>query len=144
MAKSTTLSKEERAAMKETVAERKRQAKRKGKDAAVEGEKEVIAKIAEMPRADKALAKKIHALVKENAPGLVPRTWYGMPAYTKDGKVLCFFQGTYKFKARYATLGFNDSANLDQGEIWPTSFALTKMTPKAEKKIAGLLKKAAK
>jgi uncharacterized protein YdhG (YjbR/CyaY superfamily) len=139
-----TLSKEERAAMKETVAERKRQAKRKGKDAAVEGEKEVLAKIAEMPPADKALAKKIHALVKKNAPDLVPRTWYGMPAYTKDGKVLCFFQGTYKFKARYATLGFNDSASLDQGEIWPTSFALTKMTPKVEKKIAGLLKKAAK
>ena len=120
--------------------ERARETKReKGK---TDGEADVLAKIAEMPKADRDMAKKIHALVKAAAPGLVPRTWYGMPAYTKDGKVVCFFQNASKFKARYATLGFNDSANLDKGAMWPTAFALTELTPAEEKKITALVKRA--
>ena len=105
--------------MRERAREMKRE---KGK---TDGEADVLAKIAEMPKADRDMAKKIHALVKAAGPDLVPRTWYGMPAYTKDGKVVCFFQNASKFKARYATLGFNDSANLDKGAMWPTAFALT-------------------
>jgi uncharacterized protein YdhG (YjbR/CyaY superfamily) len=125
---------EERAAMKERAQELKA-----GK---TDGEGAVLAKIAEMPKADRAMGKRIHEIVKASAPDLAPRTWYGMPAYTKDGKVVCFFQSAHKFKSRYATLGFNDAANLDQGAMWPTSFALIKLTPAEEKKIAALVKKA--
>jgi uncharacterized protein YdhG (YjbR/CyaY superfamily) len=121
---------EERAAMKERAKDR-------------EGEKAVLAKIAEMPPSDRAMAKRIHAIVKANAPSLSPKTWYGMPAYAKDGKVVCFFQSAHKFKSRYATLGFNDSANLDKGAMWPTSFALKELTATEQKKIGALVKKAA-
>jgi len=107
-----------------------------------DGERDVLAKIAEMPKPDRALAARIHAIVKETAPELVPRTWYGMPAYTKDGKVVCFFQSAHRFKSRYATFGFNDSANLDSGSMWPTSFAVKELTDAEEKKIAALVKKA--
>jgi uncharacterized protein YdhG (YjbR/CyaY superfamily) len=125
---------EEREAMKERV--------RELKGGKTEGEDAVLAKIAEMPKADRDMAKRIHAIVKASAPDLSPRTWYGMPAYSKDGKVVCFFQGADKFKARYATIGFNDKANLDNGNMWPTSFALAKLTPTEEKKIGTLVKKA--
>jgi uncharacterized protein YdhG (YjbR/CyaY superfamily) len=128
---------EERAAMKETARERK--AQRSGK---ADGDADVLAKIAEMPASDRAMAERIHAIVKGAAPGLAPRTWYGMPAYAKDGKVVCFFQSAAKFKARYATLGFNDAANLDEGSMWPTSFALKNLTAADEKKIAALVRKA--
>ena len=128
------LTAEEKAAMRETIRERKSPG----------GEKEVLAKIAEMPKSDRVMAKRIHEIVKANAPDLVPRTWYGMPAYSKDGKVVCFFQNASKFKARYATFGFNDSAKLDQGAMWPTSFALKELDAAAEKKIASLVKKAAR
>ncbi len=107
-----------------------------------DGERDVLAKIAEMPEADRILAERVHALVKANAPSLSPKTWYGMPAYTKDGKILCFFQSAHKFEARYATLGFDDTANLDEGDMWPTSFALKKMTPAVEARIIALVKKA--
>jgi uncharacterized protein YdhG (YjbR/CyaY superfamily) len=123
---------EEKAAMRETIRERKSPG----------GEQEVLAKIAEMKGSDRAMAKRLHAIVKASAPGLTPRTWYGMPAYAKDGKVVCYFQDAGKFKSRYATFGFNDTANLDQGVMWPTSFALKKLTPAEEKKIAALVKKA--
>jgi uncharacterized protein YdhG (YjbR/CyaY superfamily) len=126
------LTAEEKAAMRETIRERKSPG----------GEKEVLAKIAEMKGSDRAMAKRLHAIVKSNAPGLTPRTWYGMPAYAKDGKVVCYFQSAQKFKSRYATFGFNDTANLDQGVMWPTSFALKKLTPAEAKKIAALVKKA--
>lgn len=130
---STALSPEEKAAMRETVRERK----------SPNGEPQVLAKIAEMEPGDRVLAKKIHELVKENAPGLFAKTWYGMPAYAdKAGNVVCFFQPAEKFKARYATFGFSDKANLDDGAMWPTSFALTKLTPADEKKLAALVKKA--
>jgi uncharacterized protein YdhG (YjbR/CyaY superfamily) len=128
---------EERAAMRERAKELKAA---KGKE---EAERAVLAKIAEMPKADRVMAERIHAIVKANAPDLSPRTWYGMPAYAnEDGNVVCFFQNADKFKARYATLGFNDRANLDQGNMWPTSFALTKLTAAEEKKIGNLVKKA--
>jgi uncharacterized protein YdhG (YjbR/CyaY superfamily) len=127
---------EERAAMKERAQELKAQASR------ADGEKALLAKIAEMPAPDRTLAERIHALVTANAPVLQPRTYYGMPAYAKDGKVLCFFQPADKFKARYASLGFEDIANLDDGAMWPTSWALTKLTAAEEKKIAALVKKA--
>jgi uncharacterized protein YdhG (YjbR/CyaY superfamily) len=136
---SEAFTKEERAAMRERAREQKKA--RAGK---ADGEKDVLAKIAEMPAPDRAMAKRVHALVKANAPGLSPRTWYGMPAYAKDGDVVCFFQGASKFKARYATLGFSDKANLDKGDMWPTAFALKKLTAAEEKKIIALLKKAAK
>ena len=123
--------------MKERAAETRRS--RAGK---ADGEGEVLAKIAEMPPADRALAERVHAIVKASAPELSPKTWYGMPAYAKDGKVVCFFQSAHKFKARYATLGFNDRANLDDGAMWPTAFALTKLTAAEEKKIGALVKKA--
>lgn len=130
------LTPEEIAAMKETLAERKR-----GK---TEGKADLLAKIAAMPKEDRALAERIHAIVTENAPQLQPRTWYGMPAWTDaEGKVVCFFQGASKFKARYATLGFNDAARLDEGNMWPTSFAVTRLTPAEEAKIAALVKRAA-
>jgi len=108
-----------------------------------DAEKAVLEKIAEMPKADRAMATRLHAIVKANAPDLTPRTWYGMPAYTKDDKVVCFFQSADKFKSRYATFGFNDSANLDDGAMWPTSFALKELTPAVEAKIGKLVKKAA-
>jgi uncharacterized protein YdhG (YjbR/CyaY superfamily) len=126
---------EERAAMRERVKELKAPGK-------VEGEQAVLAKIAEMPKADRAMAERIHVTVKASAPDLSPRTWYGMPAYAKGGKVVCFFQSADKFKARYATFGFNDAANLDEGAMWPTSFALKRLTGAEEKKIGTLVKKA--
>ena len=125
---------EERAAMKERARE-----SRAGK---TDGESDVLAKIAEMPERDRAMAERIHALVKAVAPGLQPRTWYGMPAYAKDGKVVCFFQSGQKFKTRYATLGFSDTARLDDGAMWPTAFALTKLTAADEKRIRALVEKA--
>jgi hypothetical protein len=134
---------EERAAAQETARERRRQSRRKPENARAEGEAEVQAKIAEMPAADRAMAERIHALVLRTAPDLVPRTWYGMPAYTKDGKIVCFFQSADKFKARYATIGFDQAAQLDEGSMWPTSWALTRLTAADEKKIAALVKKAA-
>jgi uncharacterized protein YdhG (YjbR/CyaY superfamily) len=132
---------EERAAMKERAQELKaaRRGPRAGK---ADGESDVLAKIAEMPEADRAMAERLHAIIKTNAPTLSPRTWYGMPAYAKDGNVVCFFQSAQKFKARYATFGFSDKANLDQGAMWPTSFALKGLTPAEEKKIVALVKKA--
>ncbi|MFZ0996012.1 MAG: DUF1801 domain-containing protein [Candidatus Dormiibacterota bacterium] len=129
---------EERAAAKERVREL-RAAARPGK---ADGESDVLAKIAEMPKADRALAERVHALIKASAPDLSPRTWYGMPAYAKDGKVVCFFRNAGKFKTRYATLGFSDSAKLDEGAMWPTDFALMELTAAAEAKIAALVKKA--
>ena len=131
---------EERAAMRERAKELKADARAKKNKA--EGEADVLAKIAEMPNADRAMAKRLHAIVKKNAPDLAPRTWYGMPAYAKDDKVVCFFQSAKKFKSRYATLGFSDRANLDEGAMWPTSFALKKLTPSEEAKIVALVKKA--
>ena len=107
-----------------------------------DGESDVLAKIAELPGPDRALAERIHAIVKASAPALSPRTWYGMPAYAKDGKVVCFFQSAHKFKSRYATLGFSDEANLDKGGMWPTSFALMELTPAEETKITTLVKQA--
>jgi uncharacterized protein YdhG (YjbR/CyaY superfamily) len=131
------LTAEERAAMKELVKERKAQAR--GED----GESAVLGKIAEMPEPDRVMAERFHAIVKATAPSLSPRTFYGMPAYAKDGKVVCFFQSAAKFKARYATFGFSDKANLDNGNMWPTYFALKELTAAEEKKIATLVKKAA-
>jgi len=130
------LTAEERAAMKAYLKEQKAAAQ--GADML----RELLDRIAEMPPADKALAKKIHEIVTTTAPSLEPKTWYGMPAYAKDGKVICFFQSGAKFKARYATLGFQPDAKLDSGDMWPTSFALTKLTAADEKKIAALVKKA--
>jgi uncharacterized protein YdhG (YjbR/CyaY superfamily) len=141
--KSTTakgFTEEEKAAMKERAKELKAEAR--GKKAKEEGEKEVLAKIAEMPEPDHTIAERLHELIKAAAPDLTPRTWYGMPAYAKDGKVICFFQNAQKFKARYGTLGFSDTANLDDGAMWPTSFALNKLTPAVEKKVQALVKKA--
>jgi hypothetical protein len=123
---------EERAAMRERAKELK----------SAGGESDVLAKIAEMPKADRAMAERLHALIKATAPDLAPRTWYGKPAYAKDDKVVCFFQSAQKFKSRYATLGFSDRANLDDGAMWPTYYALTKLTAAEEKKIAALVKKA--
>jgi uncharacterized protein YdhG (YjbR/CyaY superfamily) len=135
--KSKGLSAEERAAMKERVKELRAEANR------ADGEKALLAKVAEMPPSDRTMAKRFHKIVTANAPDLSPKTWYGMPAYAnEDGKVVCYFQSADKFKSRYATFGFNDDANLDQGNMWPTSFALTKLTAAEEKKIAALVKKA--
>jgi uncharacterized protein YdhG (YjbR/CyaY superfamily) len=133
--------KEEQAAMRERAKELKAAA-RASKDRA-EGERAVLEKIAEMPPRDRAMAKRLHAIVKANAPHLLPRTWYGMPAYARGGKVVCFFQSSQKFKTRYSTFGFNDSAKLDDGAMWPVAFALTKLGAPEEKRIAALLKKAA-
>ncbi|MEU7820326.1 DUF1801 domain-containing protein [Catellatospora sp. NPDC049133] len=130
---------EERGAMKDRAAELKSATRRGAK---ADEEPAVLAKIAEMPGADRALAERIHALVKANAPELAPRLWYGMPAYTRDGKVLCFFQNSAKFRSRYATLGFNDVANLDDGTMWPTAYALTELTAADEARIGALLRKA--
>ena len=131
---------EERAAMKDRAKELKAEARANKKKA--EGESEVLAKIAEMPEPDRAMAERLHAIIKANAPDLSPRTWYGMPAYAKDGKIVCFFQSAHKFDSRYATLGFNDAANLDEGAMWPTSFALTELTAADEARIGALVKKA--
>jgi uncharacterized protein YdhG (YjbR/CyaY superfamily) len=131
---------DERAAMKERARELKAEA-RASKDRAA-GESDVLAKIAEMPKPDRVIAERVHAIVKTSAPDLAPKTWYGMPAYARDGKVVCFFQSADKFKSRYATLGFSDEANLDQGVMWPTSFALKELTAAEEKKVAALVKKA--
>ena len=130
---------EERAAMKERARELKAEA-RANQDREA-GERDLLAKIAEMPASDRALAERVHAIVKANAPALSPKTWYGMPAYATDGKIVCFFKSADKFKSRYATLGFEESANLDDGAMWPTSFALKKLTDAEEKKIAALVKK---
>ena len=134
---------EERAAMKEHAHEQKVTARRGQGAAAAEGESDVLAKIAELPEPDRVLAERLHALIMASAPALSPRTWYGMPAYAKDGKVLCFFQSAQKFKTRYATLGFSDQANLDEGAMWPTSYALTELTAAVEARIGTLVKKAA-
>ena len=137
--RSNLLSDEERAAMKETLKERRR-----ALSGEVDGETDVLAKIAEMSEPDRGIAKRLHNIIKASAPTLSPKTWYGMPAYAKDGKVVCFFQSGQKFKSRYATFGFQDAANLDDGDFWPTGFALKKLTPAVEEKIGKLVKKAAR
>jgi uncharacterized protein YdhG (YjbR/CyaY superfamily) len=149
-AKSTTasdekfqgLTDEERGAMKERTKELKAEARRGRRADEADGERDVLAKIAEMPEPDRALAERLHAIITASAPALAPKTWYGMPGYAKDGKVVCFFQSAHKFKSRYATFGFNDSANLDEGAMWPVAFALTELTAADEARIAALVKKA--
>ncbi|CAN5771652.1 DUF1801 domain-containing protein [soil metagenome] len=138
--KSKGFTDEERAAMQERAQELKAEA-RANKDK-TDGERAVLAKIAEMPEPDRTMAERLHAIIKGSAPAVSPRTWYGMPAYAKDGKVVCFFQGAQKFKTRYATLGFSDAANLDEGALWPTAFALKELTPAEEATIVALVKKA--
>jgi uncharacterized protein YdhG (YjbR/CyaY superfamily) len=133
---------EERAAMKEHAQELKTAARRGPRTAKADGEGDVLAKIAEMSESDRVMAERLHAVIKANAPALSPKLWYGMPAYAKDGKVVCFFQSAQKFKTRYATLGFNDTANLDDGAMWPTAFALTKLTAADEARIGALVKQA--
>jgi uncharacterized protein YdhG (YjbR/CyaY superfamily) len=133
---------EERAAMKERASELKAASRRGPRAGTADGESDVLAKIAEMPVADRVMAERVHAIIKATAPDLSPRTWYGMPAYAKDGNVVCFFQDAAKFKARYATLGFSDKAHLDDGAMWPNSYALTELTPVDEARIAALVKKA--
>jgi uncharacterized protein YdhG (YjbR/CyaY superfamily) len=142
--KSSGFTDEERAAMKDRAQELKAEARRgrRGKKGTADGERDVLAKIAEMPEPDRAMATRLHELIKDTAPALAPRTWYGMPAYAKDGKVVCFFQSAQKFKSRYATFGFSDEANLDEGAMWPTSFALKELTAAGEAKIGALVKKA--
>jgi len=129
---------EERAAMREHA----REVKAAGRAGKADGESDVLAKIAEMPEPDRAMAERLHALIRASAPSLSPRTWYGMPAYAKDGNVVCFFQSAQKFKSRYATVGFSDKANLDEGAMWPTSFALKELTAAEEARIAALVQKA--
>ncbi|MFI6441673.1 iron chaperone [Streptomyces sp. NPDC050759] len=142
--KTETFTDEERAAMKERAQEVKASARRGSRaEKAAEDEAAVLAKIAEMEDGDRAMAARIHAVVRASAPGLAPKLWYGMPAYAKDGKVVCFFQSAQKFSARYATFGFNDKANLDEGTMWPTAFALTKLTAADEARIGELVKRAA-
>ena len=136
MAEKKGFTAEERAAMKERAGELKR-----GK---ANGEQDVLEKIAELQEPDRAMAERIHAIVKAAAPALTPRTWYGMPAYALDGKVVCFFQSAEKFKTRYATFGFSDAANLDEGNVWPTAFALRELTSADEPKIAALVRKASR
>ena len=133
---------EERAAMKERARELKAAAPRGPRADKADGERDVLAKIAEMPEPDRALAERLHALIKAAAPSLTARTWYGMPAYARDGQVVCFFQAADKFKARYATFGFSDEANLDDGAMWPTAFALTELSAADEARIGALVKKA--
>jgi uncharacterized protein YdhG (YjbR/CyaY superfamily) len=134
--KSKGFTKEERAAMKERAQELKAEAAR------ADGEGALLGKIAEMPESDRVMAERLHAIVTASAPGLAPKTWYGMPAYAKDGNVVCFFQSADKFKARYATFGFTDKANLDEGAMWPTYFALKELTAAEEARIAALVKQA--
>lgn len=145
MQKSTTVTKtssgfsvEERAAMKERAQELKAGANKNGAD----GESDVLAKIAEMQEPDRSMARRLHEIIKASAPTLLPKTWYGMPAYAKDGKVVCHFQSAQKFKTRYSTLGFSDAANLDEGALWPVAFALKQLTATEEARIAALIKKA--
>jgi uncharacterized protein YdhG (YjbR/CyaY superfamily) len=133
---------EERAAMKERARELKAASRRGPRAGKVDGESDLLAKIAEMPESDRVMAERVHAIIKATAPDLLPRTWYGMPAYAKDGNVVCFFQDAAKFKARYATLGFSDKAHLDDGTMWPNSYAMTELTPADEARIAALVKKA--
>jgi len=133
---------EEQAAMKEHGQELKTAARRGPRAARADGESDVLAKIAEMTEPDRALAERIHTIIKASAPALSPRTWYGQPAYAKDGKIVCFFQPAQKFKTRYATLGFSDTANLDEGAMWPTYFALKELTAAAEARIAALVEQA--
>jgi uncharacterized protein YdhG (YjbR/CyaY superfamily) len=135
-AKSTTFTPEERAAMKERAKELKASASKAG------SERDVLAKIAEMQDPDRALAERLHAIIKASAPALSPKTWYGMPAYARDGKVVCFFQSAQKFNTRYATFGFSDIANLDEGAMWPTAFALKELTAADEARIGALVKMA--
>ena len=150
-AKSTTatgkefkgLTDEERAAMKQRTQELKAEARRGPRTDKADGESAVLDKIAEMPEPDRAMGERLHAIITASAPALSPKTWYGMPAYAKDGKVVCFFQAAQKFKTRYATFGFNDTANLDDGAMWPVAFALTELTAADEARIAALVKKAA-
>ncbi len=134
---SNVLTDEEQAAMRELAQERRR-----ARAGTADGDSDVRAKIAEMPQPDRAMAERLHALIKASAPALAPRTWYGMPAYAKDGQVVCFFQSAHKFKSRYATLGFSDKANLDDGALWPTAFALKEWTAAAEARIGALVKQA--
>jgi uncharacterized protein YdhG (YjbR/CyaY superfamily) len=133
---------EERAAMKDRGQELEADARRSPRGRKADGERDVLAKIAEMPGPDRAMAERIHAIIKASAPTLSPRTWYGMPAYAKDGNVVCFFQSAQKFKTRYATLGFSDKANLDEGDMWPTAFALTTLTAADEARIGALVQRA--
>jgi len=133
---------EERAAMKERGQELKAEARRGPRAKKADAEGEVLAKIAEMPKSDRAMAERLHALIKASAPALSPKTWYGMPAYARDGNVVCYFQSAHKFKARYATFGFSDKANLDEGTMWPVVFALKELTAADEARIGALVKKA--
>jgi uncharacterized protein YdhG (YjbR/CyaY superfamily) len=136
MQKSEGFTAEERAAMKDRAQELKAEARK------ADGERDVLAKIAEMPEPDRAMAERLHEIIKASAPALSPKTWYGMPAYAKDGKVVCFFQSAQKFNTRYATFSFSDKANLDEGAMWPTSFALKELTATEEARISALVKKA--
>lgn len=143
-AKADTFSAEEQAVMKEVAAERRAAARRKKSGKPADGEADLLEKIAAMPKADRDLAEHIHAIVKANAPALQPKTWYSMPAWANaEGKIVCFFQAADKFKARYATFGFNDAARLDDGSVWPTSFAVTALGAADEEKLAALVRKAA-
>ena len=135
---SQVLTEDERAAMRELVQERTR-----ARSGRADGESDVLAKIAEMPEPDRVMAERLHAIIKASAPTLSPRSWYGMPAYAKDGNVVCFFQSAHKFKSRYSTLGFQMAANLDEGDMWPTAFALKRLTSDIEKRIRTLVKRAA-
>jgi hypothetical protein len=141
--KSRGFTDEERAAMKERAQELKAEARRGPRAGKADGESDVLAKIAAMPEPDRAMARRLHAIITASAPVLSPRTWYGMPAYARDGKVVCYFQGAQKFKSRYATFGLSDEANLDEGAMWPTAFALKELTAAEEARIGALVKKAA-
>jgi uncharacterized protein YdhG (YjbR/CyaY superfamily) len=138
----TRFTDEERAAMKERAKEVKAAARRSPRDKAAEGERDALEKISEMEKPDREMAEKIHAIIKASAPDLMPRTWYGMPAYAKDGTIVCHFQPARKFKTRYPTLGFSDKANLDDGNMWPVAYALTKLTKAEEAAITALIKQA--
>jgi uncharacterized protein YdhG (YjbR/CyaY superfamily) len=140
--KSKGFTDEERAAIKERAQELKANARRGSRADKADGEADVLAKIAAMEEPDRSMAERLHAIIKTSAPAVSPKTWYGMPAYAKDGKVVCFFQSGQKFKTRYATFGFSDKANLDEGAMWPTAFALTELTSATESRIAALVKKA--
>lgn len=143
MARKKGFTDEELGAMKDRAEELKAEQGRGSRAKAADGEADLLAKIAEMPEADRAMAERVHAIMKASAPGLAPKTWYGMPAYARDGNVVCFFQSAHKFKARYATLGFSDKARLDEGAMWPVGFALKELTPDVERRIAELVVKAA-
>jgi len=142
-AKSPPFSDEERAAMKERAQEQKAAARKGSRAGKADGEAGVLAKIAEMPETDRIMAERLHAIVKASAPALAPKLWYGMPAYARDGKVVCFFQAAQKFKTRYATFGFMHDAHLDDGTMWPTAYGLTKLTVADEARIGALVKQAA-